>query len=564
MSAFTLEAAPARQVNSSANTPREQSVQGQVGGKTTFGAPATSSAFNGSLGNSMFGSSLPGSRAFSASGSNGTASRPYSLSGSMCATSKTPENQGFGFQRRAPGQFSGASLAPRPQQDPIEQPAQSKVPEKPSFSDLISERRSVDVSHQARVSTEEDEGSLFIPEQSTVDRGDDVEVIGEDVLMFEAPRTPSTPKPQQHIPNMIPSPCPTGPSTPVTPSTPNFRKPIVPASATKDAISAFKNVRAGSQVSASSMPAQNLTRSHRNASVVSGLSSSSRTATIRKRNRKVVNLSSDEDESDYAPEPSDDEEENLELPLGVGQEPKADKTKMRKVQPGPVSKKAKTDIKTGKNPFGFDILAQSMSNVKNSQLVPSTLKKLPKPSPQTTLPPSTKKPISANMKPKKSPRLPAHRSSKLAAASKISQQLAVNADSLAAQEAPESGAVENVRDGLRSMSLTPVLSDKSTEDVEALAGSRLTGTGGRGKALRSRPEWMAWTKRRQTGDRQEGVTCVTSRQFVYEMALSFVVVVSQGIRDWEHYDPIGLSLRHSDDCETLNVIVKSPLGLSNF
>ncbi|KAE8843170.1 hypothetical protein HRS9139_02467 [Pyrenophora teres f. teres] len=492
ISTMPLETAPIQQVNSSANASRERSFQTQAGGRT-FGAPAASFTFNVPLGNSMFGSSFPGSQVFSRSGLTGTASRPRFLSGSTWDAPKIPENQGFGFQR---GLFTRASPAPLPQQHPVGQPAQSTVPEKLSYSGLALKCSRVNIPYQAQVSTEEEEESLFISERSSVDRRDDLEVIGEGVVMAKAPRIPNAPKPQQHVPNIIPSPCPTEPSTPVTPSTPKFRKPIFPASATKDAISAFKNVRASSRASTSAIPAPGPRRSERGTSVFYRGSSSLRTTTIRKRNRKVVNLSSDEDESDYAPDPSDDEAEDLELPLEVGQKPKAQKIKMRKIQSGPTSKKAKTEANPGKNPFGFH----------NSQIVRPKRKLLMKPSPRTTLPPSPKEPMSAYKQTKKSPRLRSHRPSKLAAVSRISQQFALHTEYLAAETvASEDCAIEEVRGGLRSMSLTPALSDTTTEDVEALAETRVTVTGGRGKALRSGcmgPKgWVTWMERRQTRDR---------------------------------------------------------------
>ena len=339
--------------------------------------------------------------------------------------------------------------------------------------------------------------------------------------MSKSLKPSSTPKLRQHVLNILPSSCSAGPSPPVTLATPSFRKPIFPASAAKDAITAARNVRASSQASVSTTRASSTARSQRNPSVASRVSSSSRTTATKGGKREVVDISSDEDESDYAPDSSDDEEE-LESSLGEAQERKFDKNKMRKCAPGPVPKKAKIALnskcetkngKNGKNGFGFQTPFQPKLKA-NNQPVPSSQNTSTRPPSHITKPPTLKSPSLVARKPKKatytvSPRRP-QRSSKVTAKSKIAMQLALDEESLVeehvaqadANEAPECSAVEDVRGGLRSMSFTPAPSD-ATEDIGSLVETEVSVD--MGVALR--PDfkgdvgWESWMRKRVAGDR---------------------------------------------------------------
>jgi len=221
-----------------------------------------------------------------------------------------------------------------------------------------------------------------------------------------------------------------------------------------------------------------------------------------------LNISSDEDESDYAPDYSDDEEE-LESSLEEAQERKADKNNTRKLASGPVPKKAKIalnlnrETKIGKNGFGFQTPFQPKLKAKRQ------------PSLHIATPCALETPTLIAKKPKRvthtvSPRQPPQRSSKVAAESRIAMQLALDEEPLitesvaeaTANEGPEFSAVEDVRGELRSMSLTPAPSD-ATEDVGSLAETKLSG--GMGVALKSGCKgdlgWESWMRKRVAGNR---------------------------------------------------------------
>jgi hypothetical protein len=198
------------------------------------------------------------------------------------------------------------------------------------------------------------------------------------------PRPPTTPEPQQYIPNMLPSPSsswrsPHTPTkqaerthssqvsaaafpTPNTPSTAGFRMPFLPASATKDLSQNAQSVRAGSQASNCSLAGSTTLRSQRSTSATSQISVSSRP---NNRKRKAVNLSSDEEESDYSP-PSDDGEDETDLAGKVAEEVRKESkmkakkqgrdsvVKRTKLAPPPPSALPSTRVfSKGKNIFGF-------------------------------------------------------------------------------------------------------------------------------------------------------------------------------------------------------------------
>ncbi|KAI4713879.1 hypothetical protein J4E89_001328 [Alternaria sp. Ai002NY15] len=241
------------------------------------------------------------------------------------------------------------------------------------------------------------------------------------------------------------------PLTPTTPKTPSFRRPFLPASATKDSIAVARG----------------------------------------RGKRKVVDLSSDE-ESDYAP-PSDDEEPSSPIMMDDAPEPVKKQTsrpatkKAKLPPPLPPTLASKGVYNKGKNGFGFTSLQKSKPKV-NSQTdaaLPTTPQRVPTRKPQPTTP-STPTPASQKSKivtlntqgatPLRSPR-----KAKLDASAKITQlseaelqtrtNIAIDEANQREQATTAAGIFEQVRGGMRAMSITPAPSTagNAAEDVEMLA-----------------------------------------------------------------------------------------------
>ncbi|KAI4682040.1 uncharacterized protein J4E88_004928 [Alternaria novae-zelandiae] len=308
------------------------------------------------------------------------------------------------------------------------------------------------------------------------------------------------------------------PLTPTTPKTPSFRRPFLPASATKDSIAVARGVRAGSQVSTSTPTnrASSVSQSQRDASVVSHTSFSSRSG---RGKRKVVDLSSDE-ESDYAP-PSDDEEPSSPVMMDDAPEP------VKKQTSRPASKKAKFPpplppplaskgvYNKGKNGFGFTSLQKSKPKV-NSQIdvaLPTTPPRVPTRKPQPTTPstptPASQKSKIVTLKTQGATVSRSPRKAKLDASAKITQlseaeletrtSIAIDEANQRERATAEAGIFEQVRGGMRAMSITPAPSTagNAAEDVEMLADvsdSEITSPK-HGAGLDS------WTDSRFNGDR---------------------------------------------------------------
>ncbi|CAG5160178.1 uncharacterized protein ALTATR162_LOCUS5755 [Alternaria atra] len=276
----------------------------------------------------------------------------------------------------------------------------------------------------------------------------------------------------RHIPEMLPSPSPSPPTLiiePFTPTIPGFRRPVLPASATKDSIPAARNVRAGSQATASTYRASSITQNQPDSSVTSRTSVSSHSSVARGK-RKVVDLSSDE-ESDYSP-PSDEDDEPK-FPMTTDEV--CNSTKSNTKKPGPTAKKAKLPpplppaiasksvFSKGKNGFGF----QPTSKPKSNQAAFS----LPNPPPPD-----------------------------------LEARTNIAIDEANEYEAPEAGVVEQVRGSLRSMSITPAPSTaedhvNATEDVEILAVVSDSGSTIAVQSTKHGAGWNSWTHRRANGDR---------------------------------------------------------------
>jgi len=306
--------------------------------------------------------------------------------------------------------------------------------------------------------------------------------------------------------------------TPTTLTTPSFRRPFLPASATKDSIAVARGVWAGSQASTSTPTnrASSVSQSQRDASVASHPSFSSRSG---RGKRKVVDLSSDE-ESDYAP-PSDDEEPQSpvltdEASKSVEKQTSKPATKKAKLPPPlPPALASKGVYNKGKNVFGFTSLPKPKPKV-NSQTAcasPSTpprapIRKSQPITPSTPTPTSQKsKIITLKTQGAMVPRSP--RKAKLDASANITQLSEAGLQSrtsIATDEANQrekataaAGIFEQVRGGMRAMSITPAPSTASNaaEDVEMLADvsdSEITSPK-HGAGLNS------WTDSRFNGDR---------------------------------------------------------------
>ncbi|KAI4627958.1 hypothetical protein J4E80_002094 [Alternaria sp. BMP 0032] len=235
--------------------------------------------------------------------------------------------------------------------------------------------------------------------------------------------------------------------------------------------------------------------------------------------RKVVDLSSDE-ESDYAP-PSDDEEPSSPVMMDDAPEPVKKQTsrpatkKAKLPPPLPPALASKGVYNKGKNGFGFTSLQKSKPKV-NSQTdaaLPTTPPRVPTRKPQPTTP-ST--PTSASQKFKtvtlktqgatvsRSPR-----KAKLDASAKITQlseaelqtrtNIAIDEANQREEATAAAGIFEQVRGGMRAMSITPAPSTagNAAEDVEMLANvsdSEITSPE-HGAGLDS------WTDSRFNGDR---------------------------------------------------------------
>ncbi|KAI4942159.1 hypothetical protein J4E91_010358 [Alternaria rosae] len=331
-------------------------------------------------------------------------------------------------------------------------------------------------------------------------------------------------KPQLYIPNMLPSPqdspcTPTAqPSTPTTPRIPSFRKPFLPASAIKESIAVVRGVRAGSQTSPSAPTycASSVSQSQRDTSVASYTSFSSCAS---RRKRKVVDISSDE-ESDYAP-PSDDEEP--ESPVLTDEALKNVKKqiarpatkKARLTPPLPPALASKGVYNKGKNVFGFTKLPKPVPKVNSQTAValPTTPPRAPTRKPQPTTPstptPASQKSKVITLKTQIATASRSPRKAKLDATAKITQlseaelqtqtNIAIEEANEREEAASEAGVFEQVRGGMRTMSITPApsIASNAVEDVQMLADisdSEIT-------SPKHGPGWNSWTDSRLNGDR---------------------------------------------------------------
>ncbi|KAI4939181.1 uncharacterized protein J4E92_000464 [Alternaria infectoria] len=237
---------------------------------------------------------------------------------------------------------------------------------------------------------------------------------------------------------------------------------------------------------------------------------------MRRGKRKVVDLSSDE-ESDYAP-PSDDEEPSSPVMMDDAPEPVKKQTsrpatkKVKLPPPLPPALASKGVYNKGKNGFCFTSLQKSKPKV-NSQTdaaSPTTPPRVPTRKPQPTTP-STPTPASQRSKIVTSKTQGATvsrspRKAKLDASAKITQlseaeletrtSIAIDEANQRERATAEAGVFEQVRGGMRAMSITPAPGN-AAEDVEMLADvsdSEITSPK-HGAGLSS------WTDSRFNGDR---------------------------------------------------------------
>jgi len=205
----------------------------------------------------------------------------------------------------------------------------------------------------------------------------------------------------------------------------------------------------------------------------------------------VVDLSSDE-ESDYAP-PSDDEEPSSSVMMDDAPEPVKKQTsrpatkKAKLPPPLPPALTSKGVYNKGKNGFGFTSLQKSKPKV-NSQTdaaLPTTPTRVPTRKPQPTTPstptPASQKFKNVTLKTQGATISRSPRKAKLDASAKITQlseaeletrtSIAIDEANQREEATTQAGIFEQVRGGMRAMSITPAPSTagNAAEDVEMLA-----------------------------------------------------------------------------------------------
>ncbi|CAI9628528.1 unnamed protein product [Alternaria burnsii] len=372
-------------------------------------------------------------------------------------------------------------------------------------------------------------GSDAHPQEEHKDKpiSEPLEPSAEDKLMHEPPQT--SPRPQQYIPNMPP---PLGrsshtsdalPQSSMAPKNTSFRKPDFPASVTKDSMPAARNVRAGSQASASTYRASSTTQSQCDLSATPRTSVSSLRSGRRKR--KAIDVSSDE--SDYTPPSEDDEPRS---PITIEKLCKSVKGNAKKF--GPVTKKtkfppspppaiaSKSVFSKGKNGYGFQPTSRPKSEVDNqaalslpNQPQHATIMKSQL-SPPTAPTPALKKPTKPIATTRAVPVSRSPRKAKLDASAKISQlsetELRIRndiaVDEANGYEAPETGVVEQVRGSMRSMSITPAPNDTEDQGITAENVGMLADLSDIESTLAVQSTkhgagWNSWTHSRINGDR---------------------------------------------------------------
>lgn len=317
----------------------------------------------------------------------------------------------------------------------------------------------------------------------------------------------------------------------ITPSGSAFRKPSFQANASRDAAPAARNVRAGSQTSNSSLKASAARNSDRGTSVTSQTTiSSSRPKVTRGRKRLIIDLSSDEEASDYSP-PSDDNEidstkgdrkGNKGIKEGRKQGPGLATKKSRHCPP-PLSAMTPSPVSSkGKNGFGFQVSPQLKA--KTESQAPLSLSCKPPRRPGGRAQPTASSRVSKQTTKFTTtasiPRSP--RKAKQSALDKIAElserdTLLWTEETTAEaskQKQAESGILEEVRSGMRSMSITPVpstakdskeegdgLANKS-DDTNAETPRRRTNSRFTVRLDSKRNEgWESWTHSRSQGDR---------------------------------------------------------------
>ena len=286
---------------------------------------------------------------------------------------------------------------------------------------------------------------------------------------------------------------------------------------------AARNVRAGSQASASTYRASSITQSQCDLSATPRTSVSSLRSGRRKR--KVIDVSSDE--SDYTPPSEDDEPRS---PIIVEELCKSVKGNAEKF--GPVTKKtkfppppppamaSKSVFSKGKNGYGFQPTSRPKPEVDNqaalslpnqpqhASIMKSQL------SPPTAPAPASKTPSKPIATTRAVPVSRSPRKAKLDASAKISQlsetELRIRndiaVDEANGYEAPETGVVEQLRGSMRSMSITPAPNNTedqgiTAENVGMLADLSDTESTIAVQSTKHGAGWNSWTHSRINGDR---------------------------------------------------------------
>jgi len=309
----------------------------------------------------------------------------------------------------------------------------------------------------------------------------------------------------------------------MAPKNTSFRRPDFPASVTKDSMPAARNVRAGSQASASTYRASSTTQSQCDLSATPRTSVSSLRSGRRKR--KAIDVSSDE--SDYTPPSEDDEprssiviEELYKSVKGNAERfgPVTKKTKFP--PPPPAAIASKSVFSKGKNGYGFQPTSRPKPEVDNqaalslpnqpqhASIMKSQL------SPPTAPAPASKTPSKPIATTRAVPVSRSPRKAKLDASAKISQlsetELRIRndiaVDEANGYEAPETGVVEQVRGSMRSMSITPAPNNTedrgiTAENVGMLADLSDTESTIAVQSTKHGAGWNSWTHSRINGDR---------------------------------------------------------------
>lgn len=309
----------------------------------------------------------------------------------------------------------------------------------------------------------------------------------------------------------------------MAPKNTSFRRPDFPASVTKDSMPAARNVRAGSQASASTYRASSITQSQCDLSATPRTSVSSLRSGRRKR--KAIDVSSDE--SDYTPPSQDDEprssiiiEELYKSVKGNAEKfgPMIKKTKFP--PPPPPAIASKGVFSKGKNGYGFQPTSRPKPEVDNQAAL--SLPNQPQHvsimksqlSPPTAPTPALKKPTKPIATTRAVPVSWSPRKAKLDASAKISQlsetELRIRndiaVDEANGYEAPETGVVEQVRGSMRSMSITPAPNNTedqgiTAENVGMLADLSDTESTIAVQSTKHGAGWNSWTHSRINGDR---------------------------------------------------------------